>query len=67
MALSSGEQFELLFTVNRKKTKRLLLKAKRERIKVTAIGEITGKKGKIIFIDKKGNIKELKPRGYRHF
>ncbi len=66
-ALSLGEQFELLFTVNRKIARQLQLKSKRKGIKVTAIGEVTGLKGKIIFVDRFGRKKQLKPTGYKHF
>lgn len=66
-ALSSGEQFELLFTADRSKTRRLVSLAGKKRIKITAIGEITDTKGKIIFIDKSGKKEILKPKGYRHF
>lgn len=66
-ALSSGEQFELLFTAEGKYTKRLLFKARMKKIKITAIGEVTDNKGKIIFVHRNGNKKEVKPKGYRHF
>ena len=66
-ALASGEQFELLFTANKSTAKRLLAQAVKKRIKISAIGEITGNRNKIILVDKRGRREELKPGGYRHF
>lgn len=65
--LSCGEQFELLFTTDKAITKDLIQKAKEKRIKISAIGEITGNKGKIVLVDKNGRKQELKPNGFQHF
>ncbi|MBN1405720.1 MAG: thiamine-phosphate kinase [Candidatus Omnitrophica bacterium] len=65
--LSTGEQFELLFTVNRRCATRLQKAVKIKNIKVTPIGEITGDIGKITFITKNGKSRILTPSGYRHF
>jgi len=66
-AITTGEQFELLFTTDRKDAKSILSRAKRKNLNLAAIGEITGRRSKIVFVDKNGSGEELKPRGYRHF
>ncbi len=66
-ALSSGEQFELLFTADRNTAKKLFRQAVKKRIKISAIGEITSSRNKIVLVDRKGEKEELKPEGYRHF
>ncbi|UCH12911.1 MAG: thiamine-monophosphate kinase [Candidatus Omnitrophota bacterium] len=66
-AITTGEQFELLFTTDGKYAKSILSRAKRKNINLTAIGEITGRKGKIVFVNRKGGRKQLCAEGYRHF
>ncbi len=65
--LSQGEQFELLFTADKRNAKKLLAQAKAENFKITAIGEITKDVGKIVFVNKNGRRENLKAAGYRHF
>ena len=57
-ALFGGEDFELVFTVNKKYAKR-----------AEKLGKLVGKiiKGKKIFLEKKGRKEELKKFGYDHF
>lgn len=60
MALNGGEDFGLLFTVNKRDVSLL------NHIGVTQIGEITQDEGKIELISGHETIL-LEPRGYRHF
>ena len=63
-ALNDGEDFELLFTMPRKKFERLK-KNWRFKVKLTAIGRIT--KGSIVKIKKSdGKVVDLLPKGYDH-
>jgi len=63
-ALSAGEDFELLFTLSRKEAKRLLA---RSLINFKPIGEIVDKKLGFKLVDKEGRLKNIAPKGYRHF
>ncbi len=67
-AMAGGEDFELLFTMSRKESLRLL-KAARSRIRapITPIGEITGPRSGYRLIKKDGTERVLKPKGYLHF
>ena len=64
-ALSSGEEYELLFTVDRKD------QGKIERIKpkvnISLIGEMVDKRDGVKLIQKSGKIKDLKKVGFVHF
>ena len=60
MALNGGEDFELLFTVNKKNISAL------DSLPVTRIGTINTNVGIIELIDE-GNSTVLEPKGYRHF
>jgi len=62
-ALTSGEDFELLFTLSLKEAHRLLQKSK----DFTPIGKITRQKTGLRLVDKQGREKKLKPEGFRHF
>lgn len=63
-ALNGGEDFELLFTVPR--NLRRDLRNKLEKLPVTRIGEITGKRDQIELHSENG-VTILEPRGFRHF
>lgn len=66
-ALADGEDFELLFTVPRRKA--LAFEAAWNRkfsLRCTRIGELTGMRGKLEF-DQNGTFTDLKIRGYEHF
>ncbi len=63
-ALSGGEDFELLFTMSRAESKRLLIKATSD---FSPIGEITHKRYGLRLVDKRGKEKIIKPKGFRHF
>jgi len=63
-ALYSGEDFELLFTMPRRESAKLL---KRAPIRFKPIGEITDKKYGLRLIDNLGREKDIRPKGFRHF
>ncbi len=67
-AISEGEDFELLFTMNIKEARRFF-KTYLGKMKtpVTLIGEITAKKNGYKLVDAHGKIEKLGPRGYVHF
>lgn len=64
-ALSSGEDFELLFTASGKVTEEML--SKKLTIPVKKIGEIMPKREGIKIVKEKSKHTELKRTGYRHF
>ena len=63
-ALNDGEDFELLFTLNKIQAARLQ-RHKPLRTRLTKIGEIT-KKGYAL-VTKNGKIRTIRPKGYEHF
>jgi thiamine-monophosphate kinase len=68
LALSSGEEYELLFTIKKEEKKKLkLLKAKVPNLNITVVGEIKDRKEGLKIIDSKGRVKNLKRAGYSHF
>ncbi len=68
MALADGEDFELLFTVNRKGAENVKKKFERKfSIPLSIIGEITKLPPKIILIEENGKEKEIPPEGYNQF
>ena len=64
LALDGGEDYELLFTLP--KTKAARLPKKLARVKLTAIGEITRRRG-LTLVDAAGRERRLWPRGWDHF
>lgn len=66
MALYGGEDFELVFTINKNKFKKLnKIKNNKNKIEFTVVGEILPKKDGIHLLDKNKRIKLN--RGYDHF
>jgi len=63
LALSGGEDYELLFTASAEIVDKVKKSAS---VPVTAIGEITAGKG-VTLVDKQGNPFELKKAGWEHF
>lgn len=63
-ALYMGEDFELLFTMPRTESMKMLKKGAHN---FRAIGEITHKRYGLRLVDKTGKEKILKPKGFRHF
>lgn len=68
LALASGEEYELLFSVKRSQEKKLqLLKGKDRNLKITVIGEIKDKREGVRILDSKGKSRNLKRSGFSHF
>lgn len=64
-ALSSGEEYELLFTIGKKESTKIdRIKPK---IKVSVIGEIVDGREGVKLHDKSGRLKNLKKSGFVHF
>ena len=63
-ALFMGEDFELLFTLSRKETKRF---SKEDFGIFKPIGEIVEQKYGLRLVDKRNKEKIVRPRGFRHF
>jgi thiamine-monophosphate kinase len=63
-ALTSAEEFELLFTLNPKEAKRLL---KRNTVNFNLIGEIVDEKYGFKLIYNSGKIKDINLKGFTHF
>lgn len=67
-ALNEGEDFELLFTIPINEARRLAMKKPTGiKLEIRQIGEILDKKVGVKIIDRYGKVRELKPKGYRHF
>jgi thiamine-monophosphate kinase len=66
-ALAGGEDFELLFTVPPASFNRLAQLRKRERIKITQIGQIRPRHEGIRLLTKDRGTMVLKAKGYEHF
>jgi len=66
-ALRGGEDFELLFTVNRKRVAAVEAAAKRMALAVTPIGTVVSKSRGITLIGKESRAVPLSVRGYEHF
>jgi len=64
-AISSGEDFELLFTASVKESRRII-KRMGEKLPVTLIGEIVPKKLGIKIVEESGRERILKPEGFAH-
>ncbi|MFH1888779.1 MAG: thiamine-phosphate kinase [Candidatus Omnitrophota bacterium] len=63
-ALYMGEDFELLFTISVRESKRL----RRSRLNCfQPIGQIVHRECGLKMVDKKGRVKVIKPKGYHHF
>ncbi|MCJ7497026.1 MAG: thiamine-phosphate kinase [candidate division Zixibacteria bacterium] len=66
LALSSGEEYELLFTLSPEEQEKLR-KITQGKFKVSSIGEIKRKEEGVKIKEKDGEIKDLKKTGYTHF
>ncbi|HVP35428.1 MAG TPA: thiamine-phosphate kinase [Terriglobales bacterium] len=66
LALSSGEEYELLFTLNRNEEKKLRT-ITQGKFKVTLIGQIKNKKEGVEILGLDGKSRSLKKTGYTHF
>jgi thiamine-monophosphate kinase len=65
LALSSGEEYELLFTISKKELNRLIRIG--EKVKLSVIGEMVNKKKGVGIIRKSGKADSLKKTGFVHF
>ena len=66
-ALSGGEDYELLFTVNEKNVIKIYNAISKNRLSAAMIGEITERKKGILLVDSKGRQRPLLPAGFNHF
>lgn len=66
-ALGGGEDYELLFTVDKRCTEEVLRLCKKGRLRARYIGNILPLKKGMSIIDSNGNRRELKITGYEHF
>ena len=64
-ALSSGEEYELLFTVSRKELQ--YLERVKRKVKASLIGEMVGKKEGVVLQRKSGKKTKLAKTGFKHF
>lgn len=65
-ALSSGEEYELLFTLNPRDEQKLR-KIVRGKFKISLIGKIVEKEKGVKILEHGGRIRDLKKTGYTHF
>jgi len=63
-ALTSGEDFELLFTLSPKEARRLV---KRKKTNFSLIGEVVERKYNFKLVYNSGKIKDIKLKGFSHF
>ncbi len=63
-ALFDGEDFELIFTLSRKQASKIFMQ---KHLKVFWVGEIVGQGCGLSLRDKKGNMKKIAAKGYKHF
>lgn len=66
VALSGGEDFELLFSVSPKNLKKMIQLIQSGRITAKQVGKVTRRKG-IRYLDREGKILEIKNKGFEHF
>lgn len=67
LALTGGEDYELLFTVPPKRLKRLNQLSRQLSLPLTMIGKITREKGKVRLLKKDGKEHRIKREGFCHF
>jgi thiamine-monophosphate kinase len=64
-AFSSGEEYELLFTIRRMELAKL--EKIKEKVKVSVIGEMLEKKEGVFLMERSGKKRKLKRTGFTHF
>ena len=64
--ISNGDDYQILFTANKNKSRIIKSISKKLSVKITKIGEILPPFKKSRIIDKKGNVIGLKNKGYIH-
>jgi len=67
LALSGGEDYELLFTVPPQKERALERAAAAAEVGVTRIGRITASRGSVIMRTRRGRARPLPRSGFKHF
>jgi thiamine-monophosphate kinase len=67
MALTGGEEYELLFTAPAKFSNKIKTLSKKLRVRITEIGSIRDKSQKISVMGKEGRPVRLKKTGFEHF
>ena len=65
-SVSKGDDYQILFTANKNKSRIIKNISNKLRVKITKIGEILPSFRKSKIIDKNGNIIALKNKGYIH-
>ena len=64
--ISNGDDYQILFTANKNKSRIIKIISKKLSIKITKIGEILPSSQKSAIIDKNGDFIRLKNKGYIH-
>jgi thiamine-monophosphate kinase len=67
MALTSGEEYELLFTAPNSAWAELSTIVESLGVRLTRIGEVVSMRDSPIMLERRGRIESLSPRGYDHF
>ena len=65
LALSSGEEYELLFTIGKKELKKI--DSIKRKVNLSIIGEVVDQSKGIRLVQRSGKTKELKKTGFVHF
>ncbi|OGW75865.1 MAG: thiamine-phosphate kinase [Omnitrophica bacterium RBG_13_46_9] len=66
-AISSGEDFELLFTASKDEARKIIMRmGKKGDLPVTLIGEVVERSLGVKLIGENGQLKPLRPKGYAH-
>jgi len=66
-AISSGEDFELLFTASVKESKKIIKRMGEKRdLPITLIGEVINKPSGVMLVGEEGRTKPLRAKGFRH-
>ena len=66
MVLTQGDDYELCFTVNKENEAAVIALAKKHRLKVSCIGEVTDS-DELVFHDDKNELIQFKNTGFKHF
>ena len=66
LALSGGEDFELLFSVSQKNLKKMIRLIQSGRITAKLVGKVTRRKG-VRYFDREEKILKIKNKGFEHF
>jgi len=64
--VSNGDDYQILLTANKKKSRIIKMISKKLKVKITKIGEILPSFQKSMIIDENGNIIRHKNKGYIH-